>query len=500
MGRALAVVLVPYALLVGRFWFTCDDAYITFRYAKHLARGDGLIFNPGESPAVEGFSNLLWALFLAVPEALGASVPLIANVVSALCGALLLVLVASFLGRRLGLCAAGASAAVLVLATFPLVAVWATGGLETMPFTLALFATFHALSSEPDQPRWGLAAPAAVAAVLLRADGFLWVAVVLLAALRTGGGRVRRSVALTGAVVALAVAGHFLWRHSYYGEWLPNTARVKAGLSLARLERGWGYTMSLLLAAPSIALVMLAGGLARGTPRGRVVLQSTVVVFAGVAYAVFVGGDFMAMGRFLVPSMPFLALVFAAALQAWSPSLRHGFAVAVVALNLLGCFDLLPVPSRWRQHFHFRWNTSEARSEVEQWTFMRDNGVELAELGRALALHTRPGESMIRSSVGGPGYFTELVLLDRNGLVSPEVALAHEPAERASPGHDRRAEPGFFFASQPTYYGAKLVKPGRAVKLGREAQGLLAEGRLEVLRHPLEDGIELQLLRLRWTP
>src|SRR5262245_25350105 len=39
-----------------------DDAYISFRYADHLARGWGLVFNQWER--VEGFSNLLWILIL----------------------------------------------------------------------------------------------------------------------------------------------------------------------------------------------------------------------------------------------------------------------------------------------------------------------------------------------------------------------------------------------------------------------------------------------------
>ena len=59
---AIAAAAIPFAYFVWRFRWTCDDAFITFRYAKHLARGDGLTFNPGESPPVEGFTNLGWTL------------------------------------------------------------------------------------------------------------------------------------------------------------------------------------------------------------------------------------------------------------------------------------------------------------------------------------------------------------------------------------------------------------------------------------------------------
>ena len=40
-----------------------DDAYISFRYAENLVRGEGLVYNPGER--VEGYSNLLHVLISA---------------------------------------------------------------------------------------------------------------------------------------------------------------------------------------------------------------------------------------------------------------------------------------------------------------------------------------------------------------------------------------------------------------------------------------------------
>src|SRR5438046_1501989 len=46
-----------------------DDAFITYRYAENLARGLGLVYNPGER--VEGYSNFLWTLMMAVVVKLG---------------------------------------------------------------------------------------------------------------------------------------------------------------------------------------------------------------------------------------------------------------------------------------------------------------------------------------------------------------------------------------------------------------------------------------------
>ena len=66
-----------------------DDGFISFRYAQNFAAGHGLVFNVGEDPRVEGYSNLLWVLWLALFERLGLDVTVWANVSSALCGAAL---------------------------------------------------------------------------------------------------------------------------------------------------------------------------------------------------------------------------------------------------------------------------------------------------------------------------------------------------------------------------------------------------------------------------
>ena len=65
------VALAPLAWLIWRFDFLVDDAFISFRYARNLALGHGLVFNVGESPPVEGYTNFLWVLMLAAVETLG---------------------------------------------------------------------------------------------------------------------------------------------------------------------------------------------------------------------------------------------------------------------------------------------------------------------------------------------------------------------------------------------------------------------------------------------
>ena len=45
------------------------------------------------------------------------------------------------------------------------------------------------------------------------------------------------------------------WRYSVYGDWVPNTARVKLGLTGAAAERGLDYVVSSWLSMPGLGLL-----------------------------------------------------------------------------------------------------------------------------------------------------------------------------------------------------------------------------------------------------
>jgi hypothetical protein len=65
----IASAVGVFLLLTIRLWsYVVDDAFISLRYAKHLAEGQGLVYNIGER--VEGYTNLLWTLLLSLAHLL----------------------------------------------------------------------------------------------------------------------------------------------------------------------------------------------------------------------------------------------------------------------------------------------------------------------------------------------------------------------------------------------------------------------------------------------
>src|SRR3954447_14615800 len=59
----LVLTITILIILAWVFRFIQDDAFISFRYADNLARGNGLVWNAGEY--VEGYTNFLWTMIIA---------------------------------------------------------------------------------------------------------------------------------------------------------------------------------------------------------------------------------------------------------------------------------------------------------------------------------------------------------------------------------------------------------------------------------------------------
>ncbi len=472
----LGLALLCYFAMVARFWFVIDDAFITFRYSRNFANGLGIRYNPSESPPVEGYSNFLWMLLCAGFEALRLDPAVFAPLSAALCGAALIVLV----HRRLATLELPLLVQLLVtffLALFPPMALWGSTGLETMAFALAIFATADALILRPEKPHVGQAVVGGIALCLVRTEGPAWIAVIFLLAclsrILDGQWRLsKKPILVAFTAITLAFAAYFGWRYSYFGTLMANTAAAKSAILSLRWMRGLNYVLGYFATFAAIVPVLVGGTICglMGARRGMW-LAVAALGCAFPAYAVAVTGDFMPMGRFLLPAAPFWALLAARLLSAIchrGQSTRSGksprFLAAAALAAILICVQLAPAwnvhvaPRSLLEKLRFRFNTPVFMSEFEVWQDQKDNAAEWAALGHALReycaqLQPRPNSpSVVMGAIGAAGYYSNLHVFDRHGLVTPEVAhraiAADEPL--VSAGHDRRVPPEFFLKNEPT--------------------------------------------------
>jgi len=461
-----AAVYLVHALSTRR---VVDDCYITFRYVRNWVAGHGPVFNPGER--VEGYTNFLWTALLALVHRVAPEIDLLdaARALALACGALLLLLVArrSFARRpEDGLLRAFAP---LLLALHAPIAVWSTGGLETMLFALLVFSAALVELESERSGRGSWRAPALLAlATMTRPDGIAFLGALALArAFRDrAGGPPRWRHALGGVLVfALLFAPYFAWRWSYYGQLLPNTVYAKVGGRLAQVRRGvdhvwsWGRDTGFALALPPL----LALAWQRREPWVRLFALTAAL---GGAWVVAVGGDSLGMFRFIVPLAPFLALLAQEGLLELARRLggpaggRRRAAVALTAAVMCAAAVWGARPSLIRRLFPERFRFTERLSGL---TFPGDGIVHsyawfdhyfvdrLAAAGRWLDRNAPPDAWVASSPAGAIGFHMRQPLLDMLGL--NDVHIARQPVATMGSGRagHEKGDGRYVLSRRPRY-------------------------------------------------
>ena len=461
--RWLAGFLAGAAVLVGlraRVDFLVDDAFISFRYARNWWEEGVPVFNAFEladgGQPVEGFSNALWTGLLALAHGAGLELVTATPWIQLAC-ALLCVLLVARAAAALDLgTAARIGAPVLTATAAPFVA-WSQGGMETTLFTALLALLFFGVTAEPRGRERRLLCAAVVGAAgttWVRVEGFAWVMGTMLAAsiaARATGGvprDARARIAAAAAMAAAALAFQLVLRRAVYGEWLPNTVAAKTGVDRGVLAaRGLRYVASWALVAITPLLATLALVPALGHPRlpaRRVALAGAGVAVGFVAYSVAVGGDWMPFFRFLAPVAPVLALVIAIGADRVAAPLGPLLLAGAAAIQPLALFDAHIAPESAREALRFRGFKGGYRTEADRVEAARTNLEYRVPLGRALAAATEAGDVLAYGAIGAIGWYAPaLDMLDRNGLVTPEVARS--PAGTSgTAGHDKRVPHSWF--------------------------------------------------------
>jgi len=423
------------------FHYTSDDAYISYRYARNLSEGFGLVWNPGQH--VEGYSNLLWVEIIAGLHYLGADIVLsgrwlgfaLAIVAAGGTYGLTRHLAGGPAGRVAGLVAA------LLLASSGTWALWASAGLEPPLFATLILAAVALHLRERDHPLtpasgivWGLAAMARPdAAVLVAVSGAFKLGDSALRARAADGGvrGIAREIAtllLWVAAFAIVFAPYFAWRYTTYGWLYPNTYYAKVGVGLDQYDRGLRYLAAFLEQSGGWLLLATPLAIALTSIRRGPALYVFALLAAWMAYVAYVGGDSLLRFRFFAPLMPLfyaLAVASAAALVAAidagrAPTRRLAQATFVLVAAGAIAFTLQP-------------SSADSSLIVGERRAVSDR----VEIGRWLRGSVPERTTVAAVPVGAIAYESRLTVIDMLGIndehiAHRDVALGDFPA-----GHEK---------------------------------------------------------------
>jgi hypothetical protein len=489
-GRDRILQIAQAAVLVGCIGFFClralhfertahggfmiDDAYISLRHAENLVNGHGLNFNADER--VEGYTNFLWTLLMAVPFLLGLpAVPFI-KIAGVVAAAILMASVWSLVRRSCGSLAAMLIA--LALALDDRLAIMSTWGLEITFYPMLLGLSLLALFSG----RVRLAAVLFAATCMTRMEGIILVPVVMLTLFsgaddlsearsdspRAMAPRSRR--ALTFLSVFLALFGsYFVLRWIYYSYPLPNTFYVKVGTPWDAAARGVSYVRSMLgrmgILYPAIASVPITAVLfvrhlviARRAGRSPLELDApsrerAALVGCGwvyLAFIIMVGGDVWAE-RFIYHALPVVLIAilvpFGIAAAAVAGRLRTTKARARAAISGATAAVLLAGLS--------------ANAEP----YFNGDGISgWASLGIFLKGNSPKSAVIATCAAGALPYFSEMKAIDLLGLT--DVHIAHQKVAslgQGTAGHEKQ-DPRYVLDRKPEFISTWV---GRRGAMGR---------------------------------
>ena len=454
--------------------FRVDDAYITFSYSKNIALGHGAIYS--HDLRVEGYSNFLWMLLLAIGEFFHIDSMLFARVLSF-----------AFLGvgvaavyvtvRRRAARWAGMVAVVLLACCSDLVRA-ALSGLETAAFSASLAVAWAAyLAEHPARRRWSLWAFLPLA--LLRIDGFVPMVAVIVFEFASAlvGRRLRWKRFLLWLLPACSIwMLYFAWRYNYYGLLFPTTYYAKSLVTAYEPLRGWRQLAEVVEDYGAIWLLPLAMvPLLRG-PR-REALTLLWAIFSQAAYAGKAGGDWMPFWRFVQPVVPLVCMLvglgFATlvgqprSFPSWTRA-RQRLNLSRRMLSALAGVALVTVSAR---HLHLGWVDSEIeRMKIGYAETVKEHTrAMLASMDLAAYVVRKPGQRFVTDYAGVFAVHTKATVIDMFGLANKLIAI-HGDTEGIQPMYGKTCtacyellDPDFFHVYVPLVRTANAFASQQAV-------------------------------------
>ena len=456
-----------------RYFTLLDDAMISMRYAKNLVEGHGLVFNPG-GDKVEGFTNPLWVLYMALFHLLPiaqSKISIFIQISGAIFGLINLFLVKKLSDLMFNNSLASLSAVALAAFYLPLNN-WNLQGMEVS--VLAVIITAAGLMAlrciqKRESSIWlfvllGIS-------ILIRID-MMVPSIILFGFLLKVQPRQRRDNLKYGVIIlGLFLASQTLFRLWYFDDLLPNTYYLKmTGYPVhLRIARGLYVFFEFVTRMYWIPFLIPFGVLL--FRRGRGIMLLTLLFSAQIAYSIYVGGDVWewwgGSNRFISIVMPLFFILYGYAITEIGSIISRKFKpgnVSVSRIAKLSTGILLSISL-------VVFNSIRGPDALADWLLINPplhviDNINMVERARLVTEITRPQASIAVTWAGAIPYFSNRYTVDLLGkndrrIAREEVRMVPSVAKYTDflPGHMKRN-----YA-----YSIGVLKPDVIVQLWKSA-------------------------------
>ena len=414
--------------------FSVDDTFISMRVARNVAYGYGFVYNIGEN--VEGFSNWLWVVLMAIPLKMGyfsgenamgllwfaKGLSIVFSIFTLMVAyRFIMTIFANDIRKEVyGL------VGVLAIISSAIFSAWSMSGMETTSYGFILLASISLITSVCSNDKSVsrssvLLALALMGLVLSRPEG-IYLAFIIVGVGAFFNRKKERGPTLIRIVsaVVLCYVLFLVWRWNTYGELVPNTYYAKTGGGLRSYLFGIKYVIAGFGSINALLLFFSPFVFLQFKDHRMVVGVLVSVLFALVIFMSYSGGDWMPGFRFVVPSIPIISVLAVISIKALAErgggmylkysSLIYAMVAIVVLCSIFSGRTLIraQAPSLGSAFYSADGHLMPSHKLVAKWLKDHSDSTTLFACGEA----------------GLIGYENQnLRMIDLNGLMDKHIAL-----------------------------------------------------------------------------
>ncbi len=446
----LSLGLLIFLLACRHFYHaTADDLYISFRYARNFANGDGLVFNIGDK--IEGYSNFLWVIILAVLSKLNLSLPIFSKYLSIIFGALSIycVFLISNLYQNNSITFFKHSEAnnsnefkmhyiilsslvvsFLFAISYPFV-YWSATGMETTFFTSLILASL--IIQHYDLKSSSIFPKASIIFVLLslcRVEGIVFylfsipAKIFLIKSKRNHFNKLYfKKYFMEFCIIISSFIIFELWRFYYYQDIISNTYYAKYG----GMQWILGFKYMWAFVSKYYLLLLLAGGSVFILKNSNTFLKHLMIAYlvGYIGLIIFIGGDWMWHFRYFIPLIAMFWILssscFAKMIQIIANyNIKYFFKVGItiILVLLIGFIfknTIIQNTNTWKNVLSLK--TKKSSFCIEALIVNAHKSI-----AHYLNQNIPANSTLAANHIGSLGYYSQFTILDMVGLINPEVA------------------------------------------------------------------------------